>query len=436
MNSDVFHLLVDEIEPTSSYWQRRLVPAKYLHYCPASAGGWGIIRVGLLVPESAMLFVAPAGCGRHGAIAGIQLGFKKRLFLLHINEMDAITGKHMEKIPQAVAEIMTTARPRPKAMLICATCIDDLLGSDYESLARQLESMHKIPVRICRMNPPVADTKKPPTFTVQQSIYDFLEHSSAKKRALNLIGSFAPIDPDSEFHRVMAEAGFGAIRHIAACTTFDEFRAMSKSTHSLLIKPGGILAVELIKEKLGIPYCITPISYSFNGIAQTYRILEQFLDVKLNTDRYHEEALDTVESHKKSLGAMTVAVGSTANASPFELARAMTEFGFRTQYVFADMILASDHEHVDWLRLNNPEIKIFTNNHPTMANLIDQKLTVDLAIGFDAGYFCSGAKTAPLSLDKQPFGYQAIIYLFREMVKAFENPQNHRQQMYASGMVV
>ncbi|MBU1053849.1 MAG: nitrogenase component 1 [Proteobacteria bacterium] len=436
MNSNVFHLSIDEIKNTKTQWQHRLVPPNHLHYCPASAGGWGIIRVGLLVPESVMLFVSPAGCGRHGAIAGIQLGFKKPLFLLHVSEMDIITGKHMEMIPRAVDEIMATVRPSPNAMLICATCIDDLLGSDYDGLTQQLESRYGIPVRICHMNPPVMDTKKPPTFTVQQTVYDFLERSNFKERALNIIGSFAPIDAESEFYKVMADAGFTKVRHVAACKTMEEFRSMSKSTHNLLIKPGGYLAAELMKEKLQIPYCITPVTYSFNSIAQTYSALEKFLGVKLSTDWYCEEAWDTVKSYKKTLGALTVAVGSTANASPFELARALTEYGFHVPYIFADLLLVSDDEHIDWLKIYNPNVKIFTNNHPTMANLIKDKLTVDLTVGFDAGYFCSGAKTVPLGLEKQPYGYQGIIYLFREMVKALENPRNHKEQMYASGMVI
>lgn len=436
MNSKAFHLSISEIGDTGSHWQRRVMPPNCLHYCPASAGGWGIIRVGLLVPESVMLFVSPAGCGRHGAIAGIQLGFKNRLFLLYMDEMDIVTGQYMEKIPQAVVEILTAARPQPKAMLICATCIDDLLGSDYDGLARQLEAKHRIPVRICHMDPIAMDGKTPPPFTVQQAIYDFLDRPSEKEHAVNIIGNFAPIDDESEFYKVMAAAGFSKVRHIAACATLEEFRMMSRATHNVLIKPGGRLAVQQMEEKLGIPYCFTQIAYGLESIAQTYRTLGEFLGVKLRIERYREEAEESVKSYRRLLGPLTVSVGSTANASPFELARALTEYDFRVRYIFADLILDSDLEYVEWLKHHNPDIKVFTNVHPTMVNFIGQELTVDLAVGFDAGYFCLGAKTVPLSLDKQPFGYRGVTYLFREMLKALENPQNHREQMYASGMVI
>jgi nitrogenase molybdenum-cofactor synthesis protein NifE len=71
-----------------------------------------------------------------------------------------------------------------------------------------------------------------------------------------------------------------------------------------------------------------------------------------------------------------------------------------------------------------------------MKNVYGGELEVDLAVGFDAGYFCGGTKTAALSLDSQPYGYRGAIRILREMRLALENPQTHREQMYAAGLVI
>lgn len=435
MSNKVFQLSIGKLGDTVSDWKRKVTP-DCLHYCPASAGGWGIIRVGLLVPESVMLFVSPNGCGRHGAIAGIQHGFKKRLFFLHLDEMDIVTGQHMEKIPQAVTEILSKVYPQPKAILICATCIDDLLVSDYDGLARQLEIKHGIPVRICRMDPIAMDGKKPPTFTVQEAIYDFLQPSSKKEQAVNIIGNFSPIDAESEFYEVMAGAGVSKVRHIAACRTFKEFQQMSRSTLNILIGLGGRLAAYKMKNKLKIPHCFIPVTYGLERITQFYQKLGEFLGVSLNVKQYCLKAQDDIESYRRRLGPLTVAVGQSVNASPFELARALIEYGFQVRYIFADVVLDFDLEHVKWLKCYASDIKVFTNVHPTMVNFLNQRLTVDLAVGFDAGYFCPGAKILPLTLDSQPFGYRGVVYLLREILKALENPRSHREQMYESGLVI
>jgi nitrogenase molybdenum-cofactor synthesis protein NifE len=436
MNRNIFQLTIGELGDPGAHWQRRIMPSQHLHYCPASAGTWGILRVGLLVPESVMLLASPAACARHGAIAGIQLGFKKRLFLLQVSEMDIVSGQHLDRVPEAVAEIMASTQPRPKAFIICATCIDDLLGSDYEGLAEQLEAEHGIAVRACHMVPTALDGKAPPQYSVQQTVYDFLENPSGKNQGINVIGSFAPINATSEFYSVMAAAGFDKIMHVASCKTLEEFRTMSEATHNLLIKPLGRLAAQHLERKLGIPHCFAPVAYNLDTIARTYSALEKFFNANLQTEKYREEARAAVDDYRRVLGPLKIAVGSAANGSAFEISRALIEYGFQVPYIFADTILDVDQEHIDWLKQRHTGVKVFTNIHPSMAGFLEEKLAADVAIGFDAGYFCPGSKTAPLLPDNQPYGYRGTIELLREIKTALENPMSHREQMFAAATVI
>jgi len=144
MSIGAFSLPIGKLAGNNAHGPRKIVPSNCLRYCPPSPGGWDITRVGLLVPESVMLLASPACCGRHGAISGIQRGFKNRLFLLQITEVDAVSGDHLTKVRQAGAEILKTAFPQPKALTICVTCIDDLLGSDYAAIARRLEAEYAV----------------------------------------------------------------------------------------------------------------------------------------------------------------------------------------------------------------------------------------------------------------------------------------------------
>lgn len=426
---------VGELNNNMKAGGEKLVNNQSLRYCSPSSGGWGIIRVGLLVPQSIMLFVSPAGCGRHGAIAGLQLGFRKRLFFLYINEVDLVTGKHLDKVYQAVEEILKSTH-KPRAILICATCIDDLLVSDYEQIAGELEDIHKIPVRACHMNPIAMDGNTPPQLTIQRAIHEFIPDSAVKDRGINILGSFAPLDMEGEFYGVMAESGIYPVRHIAACETFDDLCRMGYSSHNLLIKPGGKLAAKHMEDYMGIPYAYTPVSYGLETVAGNYTKLEQLLGKKLNTDIYREKTEKAITCYQKLLGPISIAVGENANACPFELARALLSYGFEVPYIFTDQVLDIDQEHIAWLAARRPDIQVYTNAHPSMVDFLERKLTVDLAIGFDAGYFCSGAKTAALSLDRQPYGYAGIVSLLREMALAMNNPHSHREQMYAAGLVL
>lgn len=436
MNNQPYSLAINELGDNNPTNRDSILPVSCLHYCPPSMGSWGIIRVGLMVPEAVMLFVSPNGCGRHGAIAGKQLGFKKRLFFLHINEIDLVTGQHVENVYQAVDEIMAEIKPRPKAILICATCLDDLLGSDYESIAAILEKKYGIPIRACHMDPIATDTKTPPALTIQRSVYDFLAPTEQKDNAVNIIGNFAPIEADSDFYEIMSAAGIEKVNHVMACTKLEEFQLMSQAKLNVLIKPLGRLAVEHMRKKLGIPYCSAPLAYGLESISNNYNIIENFLDTKLDIAKYRTEAEKTIKYYQNKLGHLTVAVGTTANARPFELSRALIEYGFRVPYIFADDIISIDAEHIEWLKMHAPTTRVYTNVHPTMADFLKKGLKVDLAVGMDAGYFCSGVHTAVLSPDTQAYGYRAIRTLFQEMLAAVNSSQSHREQMYSSGMVI
>ena len=63
-----------------------------LEYTCPSHGGWGMVRTGMLVPESHQLFICPSACGRHGALGAVKQGFKKRLSYLYLEESDIVSG--------------------------------------------------------------------------------------------------------------------------------------------------------------------------------------------------------------------------------------------------------------------------------------------------------------------------------------------------------
>ena len=73
-----------------------------VHYCSPAHGGWGVVRVAMLVPESYQLFVCPSACGRHGALGAIEHGNKERLSYLYIDEADIVSGSYEDLILEGV----------------------------------------------------------------------------------------------------------------------------------------------------------------------------------------------------------------------------------------------------------------------------------------------------------------------------------------------
>ena len=109
-----------------------------------------------------MLIVSPGCCGRNTAEITKIKGYEERFFYLEISETDLVTGRHLKVIPQAVAEIVESCRVQPSLVMICITCVDALLGTDMERVARKAETLVQIPVRPCYMYALTREGRRPP----------------------------------------------------------------------------------------------------------------------------------------------------------------------------------------------------------------------------------------------------------------------------------
>ena len=60
MKKELYHLTIANLDPAAPELgtKGKVVSGPCLHYSAPSAGGWGIVRTAMLVPESVLLFVA------------------------------------------------------------------------------------------------------------------------------------------------------------------------------------------------------------------------------------------------------------------------------------------------------------------------------------------------------------------------------------------
>ena len=84
-----------------------------LSYNSPGAIGFGVKRAGLVIPESVMLLVSPASCGRNSTILSQEEGYAERMFYLLMSETDLVTGRHLRKLRKAVEEIIEVCEARP-----------------------------------------------------------------------------------------------------------------------------------------------------------------------------------------------------------------------------------------------------------------------------------------------------------------------------------
>lgn len=398
----------------------RIMPCKHLKYDAPGVDGLGLVSVSLMVPESAVLFVAPPGCARHVAMRAYERGNHERLFLLRVSESELVAGTHLDKIPEAIEQILQQTAPWLRALSICSSCVDTVLASDYETLAKKMEARFGIRVRASYMDPIMFDHKKSPDNRIQSSVYSFIESDGIKDNGVNLLGCFRAPPERCELYQFLSDAGIAPVRHISQSKTLEEMDEMSRSQLNIVLNPPARNAAAEMKKKLGIPTLMMPVRYDPECISEGYRSLENTLNITIEDAAFKAAAEEKLRQGADALKNKRIAIGKSIRGNIFELARTLGSYGYHIDVLIKNKITPNDVENIRWLADNMPDIQVYSGDHPTAIYMREDHKPMDIAIGADAAYFYPEAKAITYPSGKEVFGYHGIISLVQELMEAAE----------------
>ena len=301
------------------------------------AEGFGVKRAGLAVPGSIMLIVAPGCCGRNTSVLSSMRAYHDRFYYLLMDETDIVTGRHLKKIPKAVAEICEGLEKKPSVVMICITCVDALLGTDMERVCRKAEEAAGLPVKPCYMYALTREGRKPPMVHVRQSIYSLLEPKKKKGNVVNLLGFFSPLVDDCELYDLLHGAGVKTIHEISRCKDYEEYQTMSEANFNLVLHPEARFAAEDFHDRLKIPYIELRRLYQVDKIASQYRAFGAALGITFDDEEPRKAAEAAVAKFKELHPDASFAVGEWMNGDPFELALALVRYGFHVPEIYGTL---------------------------------------------------------------------------------------------------
>ena len=384
------------------------------------ATGFGVKRAGLAIPGSVMLLVAPGCCGRNTKLLSEVKGYEDRFFFLLMDESDIVNGEHLSKVPQAVEEVVAhldAMDKHPSMVMLCGTCVDALLGTDWDRVCRRAEERVGLPVRTSYMYALTREGRKPPMVLVRQTLYSLLEPMKKNARTVNLLGYFSPLIDDSELYDVLRQIGLRTINELSRCEDYDSYLAMAQANFNLVLDAEARTAADDLEKRLKIPYIELPRLYQPDKIRNQYEILAKTLGSTVDVDQPEQEALAMIESYKEEFGASTIAIGEMMNANAFELALMFVKMGFSVSEIYCN-ITAEDYAHIRHLAGLSPDTKVFTNLSPTMLYYDIGSGEADITIGKDAAYYHPDRPNVAWNEDRQPYGFAGLKKLFVQMAEA------------------
>lgn len=403
-----------------------LLSAKHLIYSsPATlafnspgAQGFGVKRAGLAVPNSVMLLVAPACCGRNTTMLSAESGYGDRFFYLLLDDTDIVTGRHLTKIPKAVEEVCQSLDYTPSAVMICITCVDALLGTDMDRVCRKSSDRASVPVVPCYMYALTREKRLPPMASVRKSVYSLLKPRKRKSDEVNILGYFSPLQEDCELYSLLKGAGVRKIRELSRCESFEEYEQMSQANFSLVLNAEARYAAQQMEQELNIPFIELARVFQADKISTQYRLLGQAIGSELCDKEYYEQTMALIDDFKEKHKGLCFAVGEFSNCDPIEMALALIRYGFKVAEIFGT-VGERNFGFVKKIAQLSPETKIYSNLSPTML-FYEPDERVNVYIGKDCAYYHPDIAGADFNDEIQPFGYAGVKKLFCDLEKALD----------------
>lgn len=411
-----------------------------LHYSSPAHGGWGVLKMAHLIPESYTLFVSPAACGRHGALAARMENRKNRVSYLFLSEDDIVSGGYEDLLIQAVEKLikhLEKCHKVPKVLTLFVSCIDDLLGTDHDALIQELSELYPhIRFIFCHMNPTSTDTGVPPAVNVQNKNYSLLDVTKERDEGVNIIGNLAPLRENGELFQILHEMEVSPVRHISDYDTFSGYQEMAKSRLNLVVTPTGKYASTQMEKKHGIPYEIAFTSFQAECVKETYERIAKQLGKKCpEVTAYEKEVKEALQKTAEALKGMPVIIDGEAIVRPFDLAKALLQAGINVTCVFEQKLLPSDEENYQWVMKNYPDITILQPQNPKVT-VLEKFQGECLSIGYSAAYITGAKYVVDIAGQHGLYGYQGIIDLAKMMEMAAKEPADLKKLLDEAVIVV
>lgn len=407
-----------------------LAPFTYgLEYSAPARGGWTIVHIGMLLPESHQVFVCAQSCLRGVVLSAAELNDSNRFSTISVDETSVLEGNCEEIIIEGVTHILEGISKLPKALLLFTSCIHHFLGTDMKLVFKELDRRFpQVGFVQCWMNPIMRKTKMPPDPFMRKQLYSLLKPADINQKQVNIIGSNLAVRRSSELYGLLEENGI-ELKDICTCRNYGEYESMASGCLNIVTHPLGRPAAAELEQRLGQPWVYLPMCYSWDGIGERWKCLLDLLGLDrkeiwagLDLGKKREDAQDALLRLSERLKGWSVVIDYTVSSRPFALAKLLVQCGFSVDRVYADTCSAEEEGELNWLKEHYSKMLVCPTVYHKMAvlprNMWEDSEGKVLALGQKAAYFTGTPHFVNMVEDGGLYGYGGILELADLMEEA------------------
>ena len=398
-----------------------------LQYSSPARGAWTIAHSPMLIPGCHEIYVCCACCLQGVVLSAEEIpGGSDRFSMVTVTNENVLKGNLEQMMIDGVSDIVDELDPRPSCVECFTSCIQHFLHIDLKIVYRRLKERYPDIDFIDGYMIPTLQRKYTPDQLGRRQLMRAVRKMPERK-AVNFIVNYFPVDPDAELVKMFREGGFDVL-DFAACSTYEEYKAMGASCANVYFHENSEAAARDLNKRLGQTMFYAPYSWSMDEIGrQLVRASEEF-DLPLpDIENLRSRAETALAGLKRAIGAMPVAIDYTATPRPLSLARLLLTHGIRVYAVYCDAYSQEEQGDFEFLREHFPDLKMRAALHfkrRLLPRTDNEKLGGVLAVGQKAAYFTGTDRFVNVIENGGLHGFSGIVKMAERMKEAAACPKD------------
>ena len=236
----------------------------------------------------------------------------------------------------------------PKAIMIISTCVPEIIGDDFDSIALKMTKNLNIPILVARTEHFTCSNHIAGIEETLKSFIELMEKRDKVEKRINILGHrFGELET-SEIYKLLIKHGYSFNLTLPSKTDIATIKEAATASANLVVDFTALKLAKKMQEEFDIPYIIFDKCLKPERVYESYENLQQVLDIDLTEDlkELKQELDKTVKVAKEVLSGKSFIYGNSP-MNAFEVSSYLTEIGLEPLIIQARDIYENDHMFIN-----------------------------------------------------------------------------------------
>ncbi|NLY46218.1 MAG: oxalate:formate antiporter [Tissierella sp.] len=395
-------------------------------HCPL----FGVAMIASFIEDLVVVVAGTQECTYYAKDFAYQRQYGKDNFYSVVTNKHDITFGCEDKIKEVIFEIDRTINP--KAIMLVSTCVLELIGEDFVGLKESIQDEVNAKLLVVPTEHFKCNSHIPGMERSLEQLVTVMEKCDIDNNSINILGHRQHGIENTELMKLLIDEGIHINSVIPSKTTIEELRFAPRAKLNIVTDFVALPMAKKMEDIFNIPYVYFDKHLSIDRIRNSYKKIEEFLNIKLLSKLNEKEAElnSLMEEARKILKGKTFIYGNTPMMA-FEISSFLCDLGMEPILVQVRDLYENDSIYMEEIKRHghNPYISRIANIAP-MQSIYDQ-CKPNFYLGHENPMNLAKRNIIQITLDEvtKKLGYEIPIDSIKKILLSLEQHEEMKDKM-------